>query len=63
MLIICSGEIVSKPINPMTDNYKAKLNTLAAMRENLLVQNSGQDSKKEPAVVPTLPTTTESTQL
>lgn len=65
MLIVLrySGEIVSKPINPMTDNYKAKLNTLTAMRENLLAQNTAQDVKKGPSVISTLPTSTESTQL
>ena len=33
-----SGEIVSKPINPLTDNYREKLNVLAATRENLQEQ-------------------------
>ena len=31
----CSGEIVSKPVNPFTDDYKTKLNVHTAVREGL----------------------------
>ncbi len=30
-----SGEIVSKPVNPLTDNYKTKLNVQNNVREGL----------------------------
>ena len=32
---LSSGQIVSKPVNPLTDNYKTKLNAQASVRAGL----------------------------
>ncbi|CAF0730233.1 unnamed protein product [Adineta steineri] len=50
------GEIVSKPINPLTDNYKAKLNALASVRAGLDEYNNMNDVHKQtPPPSPTAP--------
>jgi hypothetical protein len=42
-----SGEIASKPVNPQTDNYKAKLNVQNNIREGLQeYKNLQRDSSK-----------------
>jgi len=41
------GEIVSKPVNPLTDNYKAKLNAHAAVRAGLQEYSQSQNTKTQ----------------
>jgi hypothetical protein len=42
-----SGEIVSKPVNPSTDNYKTKLNVQNTVREGLQeYKNMNRQSSK-----------------
>ncbi len=38
-----SGEIVSKPVNPLTDNYKTKLNAQASVRAGLEEYSNAKD--------------------
>ena len=42
-----SGEIVKKPINPTTDNYKAKLNAQASVRAGLENYSNYPNLKKQ----------------
>ncbi|CAF3493074.1 unnamed protein product [Rotaria sp. Silwood1] len=41
------GEIVSKPINPLTDNYKAKLNAQTAVRTGLQEYSNNKEYKQQ----------------
>jgi len=56
------GEIVAKPINPLTDNYRAKLNAQASVRAGLDDYNSSKDAGKT-ARSPSVSSAGESTQL
>ena len=59
-----SGEIVAKPINPLTDNYKEKLNVLAATRENLQEQaRVTKDLPSPTSVISMLPAAMETTHI
>ncbi len=49
-----SGEIVSKPINPLTDNYKAKLNAQTSVRAGLEEYNNINDLKKQTSITSTV---------
>jgi hypothetical protein len=49
-----SGEIVKKPINPLTDNYKEKLNALASVREGLQNYNNSPNLKKQTSTISSL---------
>ncbi|CAF4150010.1 unnamed protein product, partial [Adineta steineri] len=40
------GEIVSKPVNPNTDNYKTKLNVQTSIREGLQEYKNTPDMNK-----------------
>jgi hypothetical protein len=42
-----SGEIVAKPINPLTDNYKAKLNAQASVSAGLQEYNNNPNIKRQ----------------
>jgi len=42
-----SGEIVAKPINPLTDNYREKLNAHASVRAGLREYNNSTDLNKQ----------------
>jgi hypothetical protein len=42
-----SGEIVSKPVNPLTDNYKAKVNVQTSVREGLQEYKNLKDIKRQ----------------
>ncbi|UJR29961.1 hypothetical protein I4U23_017508 [Adineta vaga] len=57
------GEIVSKPINPTTDNYKAKLNAHASVRAGLDEYNTIKDTKKSTPPTSTVAAGLESTRL
>jgi hypothetical protein len=41
------GEIVAKPINPLTDNYKAKLNAQASVSAGLQEYNNNPNIKRQ----------------
>ncbi|CAF2526768.1 unnamed protein product [Rotaria sp. Silwood2] len=56
------GEIASEPINPLTDNYKAKLNAQAAVRAGLQEYSNGKEFKKQTSTTPTV-SSAESTNL
>jgi hypothetical protein len=56
------GEIVSKPVNPLTDNYKAKLNAQASVRAGLQEYNNSTNLKKQTSATSTL-STSEATYL
>ena len=42
-----SGKIVSKPVNPLTDNYKAKLNAQTTVREGLQEYKNAKDVNRQ----------------
>jgi len=47
IIFFFSGEIVSKPVNPLTDNYRAKLNAQASVRAGLQEYNNSTNLKKQ----------------
>lgn len=44
-MLYFSGQIVSKPVNPSTDNYKEKLNAQASVRAGLEEYNNMKETK------------------
>jgi hypothetical protein len=53
-----SGEIVSKPVNPLTDNYKAKLNVQTSVREGLQEYKNTKDVNRQSSKTSTSSETT-----
>ncbi|CAF2749352.1 unnamed protein product [Rotaria sp. Silwood2] len=47
------GNIVAKPVNPLTDNYKAKLNVQTAVREGLQEYKNAKNVKRQSPVLST----------
>ncbi len=47
-----SGEIVAKPINPLTDNYREKLNAQASVRAGLQEYNNSTNLNKQTSTLP-----------
>ncbi len=45
--LLFSGKIVSKPVNPFTDNYKAKLNVQTSVREGLQEYKNTADVNRQ----------------
>lgn len=58
-----SGEIVSKPINPLTDNYREKLNAQAAVRAGLQEYTNNQNLKRQFSTMSTGSSSSETTYL
>jgi hypothetical protein len=60
---LCSGEIVAKPVNPLTDNYKDKLNAQASVREGLEEYDNTKNLKKQSSTASALSASSETTYL
>jgi len=52
LLFFFSGEIVAKPINPLTDNYREKLNAQASVRAGLQEYNNSTNLNKQTSTLP-----------
>jgi hypothetical protein len=52
LLVFFSGEIVAKPINPLTDNYREKLNVQASVRAGLQEYNNSTNLNKQTSTLP-----------
>jgi len=48
------GEIVKKPINPLTDNYREKLNAQASVQAGLKEYNSAPNLNKQTSTLSAL---------
>ncbi|CAF3616472.1 unnamed protein product [Rotaria sordida] len=52
------GDIISKPVNPLTDNYKTKLNVQTAVREGLQEYKNAKNVKRQSPILSTSSGTT-----
>jgi hypothetical protein len=53
-LFFSSGEIVKKPVNPLTDNYKAKLNAQASVQAGLKEYSNTPNLNKQTSALSAL---------